>query len=102
MQEASTPATPAANGSGGGAVAGRRAVSRSAAGRMGGAARGTGWGYTRQNTREHSAFKEHLVSATKGFIRAIMLGKKKWSALVQQVGVGVGLWAVSWWGVAML
>ena len=84
MQEASAPASPAAGVGGGrsGVGGGRRTVSRSAAGRSGGAGRASRWRYGMQTTREHSAFRERLVSATKGFIRAIMLGKKKWSALV--------------------
>lgn len=89
MQDASARATPAlggrgARGGGGGGGGGRRT-------RSGGAGRASGGGYGRQMTRDHSAFKEHLVSATKGFIQAIMLGKKKWSALVQQVRVGMGV-----------
>lgn len=40
-----------------------------------------------KNASEDKVFKEQLVSAARGFIRAIMLGKKKWSALVQQVCV---------------
>lgn len=35
---------------------------------------------------EQTRFKACLVAAAKAFIKAIMLGKKKWSALVQQVG----------------
>ena len=44
-----------------------------------------GWGYGRNNAMVNDMFRDHLVFAAKGFIRAIMLGKKKWSALVQQV-----------------
>lgn len=39
----------------------------------------------RISTQENTRFKECLITAAKAFIKAIMLGKKKWSALVQQV-----------------
>lgn len=37
---------------------------------------------------ERRAVKDHLKKAADGFIQAIMLGRKKWSALVQQVRPG--------------
>lgn len=39
--------------------------------------------------KEDKVFRQQLVAAARGFIRAIMLGTKKWSALVQQVCVCV-------------
>ncbi|CAM9593323.1 unnamed protein product, partial [Ectocarpus sp. 12 AP-2014] len=50
-----------------------------------GPGRGSGRLHGRQTEQERKAFTERLVSAARGFMRAIMLGKKKWSALVQQL-----------------
>ncbi|CAM9429783.1 unnamed protein product, partial [Ectocarpus sp. 8 AP-2014] len=50
-----------------------------------GPGRGAGRLYGRQTEQERKVFTERLVSAARGFMRAIMLGKKKWSALVQQL-----------------
>lgn len=62
---------------------------RSGVGRSSAGGRGLDWRHGRsreqEQEQEHTAFKSHLVGATKGFIEAIMVGKKKWSALVQQV-----------------
>lgn len=96
MQEgSSTPQFSIPNSSnnaiGGRSIANSRGVGTSRpayGGRSGGVGRagraGAAWGIFRDGG-ENRAFTGHLVSATRGFIRAIMLGKKKWSALVQQV-----------------
>lgn len=54
-----------------------------------GSGRGAGRrrGVNGEEHKEDKVFKQQLVSAARGFIRAIMLGRKKWSALVQQVCV---------------
>lgn len=58
--------------------------SRASGGRRGSSGR-SGWGFGWSNAMASGKFRDHLVFAAKGFIRAIVLGKKKWSALVQQV-----------------
>ncbi|CAM9335390.1 unnamed protein product [Hapterophycus canaliculatus] len=44
-----------------------------------------GRNFARREEVMTQVFKQQLVCAARGFIRAIMLGKKKWSALVQQL-----------------
>ncbi|KAG5176073.1 phosphatidylinositol 3 and 4-kinase-domain-containing protein [Tribonema minus] len=43
-----------------------------------------GGGGSNEPFRQHAALHQHLVCAADGFIHAIALGRKKWSALVQQ------------------
>lgn len=56
-----------------------------------GVGRGRGGVVSAEEERADKVYKEQLVNAARGFMRAITLGKKKWSALVQQVGGWVGL-----------